>query len=450
VCNGSGNATVDEEAEYQSAKPYGIRYKVFAGRDQRVTTKEAWFKSAEAMERGAAKIEALGNFYEIDGYHYPSTNDSLEEEAGAPLTYEDIVAAWKQVFPHSSVGVAKAFGGGYSFKFRLAKDKTEVPSGIMENDPLHYTALLDTDGTWQEYNGSMFVKPPAGSNLVYSSVKLRKKNIKGATADRILRRFKEVHNFVAANASNMKNPMFDVGQKLGIVAEGWKDKAKKVAAGAMIAGTLASPAHARSHDRNVDERPAVAQKNGWASDRMPAASADRTAAIRASDNKKKEIKENATGGATGAGSVAVSFGNGKDMGGFSKKDVNKKLSGYGNMLTKGGKVAAPKATKMNEDNEIDSYQRPSRVKMQQIPAAPYKRSKMQELCAAKGIEKGDTIFIKELKNGKDDYVHGVFIRPGNTKMIVHNYETGETEACDPGTLYTKEGFKFVPIMGVKK
>ena len=141
---------------------------------------------------------------------------SIEEDAEqTPLTYEDVVAAWKQVFPHSSVGVAKAFGGGYTFKFRLSKDKTEVSNGIPDNDPLSYSALLDTDGTFKEYNTHMSVKPPEGANLVYGSEKFRKKTIKNATVTDLAKRFGQVYKFVDMFADKMKDIKFDINEKLG-------------------------------------------------------------------------------------------------------------------------------------------------------------------------------------------------------------------------------------------
>lgn len=60
------------------------------------------------------------------------------------------------------------------------------------------------------------------------------------------------------------------------------------------------------------------------------------------DMSSKQVNENASGGATGASSVAVVSGALGEQGGFSKKDVDKKLSGYGNMLTRGGKVTLGK------------------------------------------------------------------------------------------------------------
>jgi molecular chaperone GrpE (heat shock protein) len=67
------------EGEYDSRKPFGVRYKVFAGREGRVTTKEYWTTSSEKLEKAVAKIEALGNFYEIDGYSYPKEQQGVAE-----------------------------------------------------------------------------------------------------------------------------------------------------------------------------------------------------------------------------------------------------------------------------------------------------------------------------------------------------------------------------------
>jgi len=59
------------ESVYDSKKQYGVRYKMFAGKEGRLTTKEAWFSSPQALEKAVARIQNMGNFYEIDGYSYP-------------------------------------------------------------------------------------------------------------------------------------------------------------------------------------------------------------------------------------------------------------------------------------------------------------------------------------------------------------------------------------------
>jgi len=58
--------------------------------------------------------------------------------------------------------------------------------------------------------------------------------------------------------------------------------------------------------------------------------------------KPVQIKEDATGGSSSSSVVATSMTALGEKGGFSKKDVNKKLGGYSNMLTRGGPVKAPK------------------------------------------------------------------------------------------------------------
>jgi predicted CopG family antitoxin len=82
------NAPVGElnEAAYSSSTPYGVRYKVFAGREQRITTKEAWFKSSEARDRGVDKICMSDNFYELAGYSSPTTDDALGADTLAEST----------------------------------------------------------------------------------------------------------------------------------------------------------------------------------------------------------------------------------------------------------------------------------------------------------------------------------------------------------------------------
>jgi hypothetical protein len=80
-----------EEGEYDSRKPFGVRYKVFAGREGRLTTREYWTSSEEKLQRAVAKIEALDNFYEIDGYSYPKEQQGVTEgsEQKPAITYKD-------------------------------------------------------------------------------------------------------------------------------------------------------------------------------------------------------------------------------------------------------------------------------------------------------------------------------------------------------------------------
>lgn len=59
--------------------------------------------------------------------------------------------------------------------------------------------------------------------------------------------------------------------------------------------------------------------------------------------KKTEVKEDATGGSSMSSSVAVTPQTLGEKGTFSKKEVNKKLGGYSNVLTRGGPVKAGKS-----------------------------------------------------------------------------------------------------------
>lgn len=59
--------------------------------------------------------------------------------------------------------------------------------------------------------------------------------------------------------------------------------------------------------------------------------------------KKTKVKENATGGSSMSSSVAVTPQTLGEKGTFSKKEVNKKLGGYSNVLTRGGPVKAGKS-----------------------------------------------------------------------------------------------------------
>jgi hypothetical protein len=79
-----------EEGEYDSRKPFGVRYKVFAGREGRLTTREYWTSSEQKLQRAVAKIEALDNFYEIDGYSYPKESQGVTDGKARGLGEQDM------------------------------------------------------------------------------------------------------------------------------------------------------------------------------------------------------------------------------------------------------------------------------------------------------------------------------------------------------------------------
>ena len=100
---------------------------------------------------------------------------------------------------------------------------------------------------------------------------------------------------------------------------------------------------------------------------------------------------------------------------------------------------------LNEDADENPYKSVSRIKRQVIPVS-HKPSKLQEICASKGIKRGVNVFVSE----DGDYQHCVFIRAGEKMIHVHNYVTNQTEAVDPKSVYTQEGFKYMPIIDAKK
>jgi len=83
TCKGTGDKQGVAEG-YDSGKPFGVRYKVFAGKEGRITTKEYWTTSQEKLDKEVDKITAGGNFYEIDAYITPEeksvTESKLDEE----------------------------------------------------------------------------------------------------------------------------------------------------------------------------------------------------------------------------------------------------------------------------------------------------------------------------------------------------------------------------------
>lgn len=163
-------------------------------------------------------VEILDQVTEID-----------EVDDGDPVvTMDDVVETWKSVFPNSSVAAGKSFGGGYSFKFRLSSGPEEVANGIMDNDPLGYTAFLEPNGGWRETASSMLVAPEEGSHMAYSSVKFRKKKAKNVTVDQLHKRFMQVKDFVIANADRLHNVQFDILDKITEAAFGERKPAEDV------------------------------------------------------------------------------------------------------------------------------------------------------------------------------------------------------------------------------
>ncbi len=153
-----------------------------------------------------------------NGQKHPASNflvGDKQDEVNNEITPDEVIAAWKRVFPNSAAFAGKSFDGGMSFRFHLVKDRSEVSSGIMDNDPLNYHAFLNTDGSWEETRSYMHIAPPEGSHMAFGSVKLRKKNAKKITIKMLEKRFAQVHQFVSKYADKMHMINFDIDEKLG-------------------------------------------------------------------------------------------------------------------------------------------------------------------------------------------------------------------------------------------
>lgn len=133
------------------------------------------------------------------------------------ITKEEITQTWKEVFPNSLIIIVKGtIGVEYlSCKGKLAKDANESANRILENDPLYYRFSI-SDGNYEEYCCLLYVKPDPIKEPynVYGSARLRKKNIKNVTLDKLKKRFEQVKAHVVANKDNFKDLLFDINDKI--------------------------------------------------------------------------------------------------------------------------------------------------------------------------------------------------------------------------------------------
>lgn len=127
------------------------------------------------------------------------------------LTVDQIKDCFHQVFPNSMLIVRSGFGGGTCFSLYLAKDLSEVPNRIIQNDPLSYSAWLK-DTTWSEESVSLAIKSEE-KHLAFGRAKLRSKTIKNVDKNKLMTRLHELRTFVLANAHLLVNPMFDIHSK---------------------------------------------------------------------------------------------------------------------------------------------------------------------------------------------------------------------------------------------
>ena len=103
-------------------------------------------------------------------------------------------------------------GDSYFYRAVLAKDKTECSNGYLDNDPLSYLFEIDGD----DYNEIMqsFVIKPFNSFYAYDRVKIRKKNMKAITIEKLKKRFNDIKEKIKENKENFINLQFDLNTKI--------------------------------------------------------------------------------------------------------------------------------------------------------------------------------------------------------------------------------------------
>ena len=172
--------TLEEGSTYSPKTPYGVKYVVFAGKEGRAVGKEAWFKSAEAMERGIEKIENLDNFYEIKGRHFPEGTESIEEtETLNEKTPNPILAAKRTLEDNHVFDVIsrKKDGSiigkrGYFYKMGMSPESLKekllsfIPNAI----------VIDTGDHWAPFRGGAKTGS-AGSSYMWVQFKLPEQDV---------------------------------------------------------------------------------------------------------------------------------------------------------------------------------------------------------------------------------------------------------------------------------
>jgi hypothetical protein len=77
---------------YESDKKYGVKYKMFAGKEGRLTTKEKWFATDAARAKFIEKLENTDGFYELDGYSDPKQGVTEGIDTKYPDTTDGVIS----------------------------------------------------------------------------------------------------------------------------------------------------------------------------------------------------------------------------------------------------------------------------------------------------------------------------------------------------------------------
>ena len=140
--------------------------------------------------------------------------DKKDKEVDIKEYNETIRQLWLKIFPNSNILISKnCLGSGYHFRCTLARDKSEVFNGIILNDALNYVFSIEENNYLEYHNLSIYIKPE-NKYLAYSRVKLRIKNIKNITLEKLEKRFIQVKQLIVDNKDNFKDLQFDINNKI--------------------------------------------------------------------------------------------------------------------------------------------------------------------------------------------------------------------------------------------
>jgi len=154
-----------------TGKPYGVQYKVFAGKEDRLVTKQAFFKTQAALERACEKIENLGNFYQIDGCSYPK-NAQVAEDAGGQFWYGVCDKKGYNVHTSQDLEDARAYVKAYPHeKLRITKHKKHDFSKPVTNEGWIKSGANSQERIRHNNNG-VRVRTPEGEGTIWSEHKI--------------------------------------------------------------------------------------------------------------------------------------------------------------------------------------------------------------------------------------------------------------------------------------
>ena len=129
----------------------------------------------------------------------------------------DAKRAWLKVMPNSSITTSIMVLGGREalyISLYIGKDKAEFINDIKENDPLAFSIRVSSDGSYEEFASSLYIKAPVGSYLAMGRVNMRKKSIKGITYDKLEKRFNMIRDMIIENVGNMGKLPYDINDKV--------------------------------------------------------------------------------------------------------------------------------------------------------------------------------------------------------------------------------------------